>query len=74
MHAGYVGECEPDRRAGEGDRPNSGNASIAEVGQFTIQQHLNYVAAGLTNPPFPGGLVSNHSLKGRPELAYGVTS
>jgi hypothetical protein len=49
------------------------NAAIAEVGQFTIQQHFNYVAEGLANPPFSGGLVSNHSLNGTPEFAYGVT-
>jgi len=49
------------------------NASIAAPGQFTIQQHLNFVGAGLTTPPFPGGLVSNHSLNGTPEFAYGVT-
>lgn len=49
------------------------NAAIAEVGQFTIQQHLNYIPLGLKNPPFPGGLVSNHSLNGTPEFAYGVT-
>jgi hypothetical protein len=49
------------------------NASIAAVGQFTIQQHLNYVPQGLTSPPFPGGLVSNHSLNGTPEFAYGLT-
>ncbi|HLG80676.1 MAG TPA: hypothetical protein VKY22_06650 [Bradyrhizobium sp.] len=49
------------------------NAGIAEVGQLTIQQHLNYVAGGLTNPPFTGGLVSNHSLNGTPEFAYGMT-
>ncbi len=49
------------------------NAGIAAVGQFTIQQHLNYVAGGQTNPPFPGGLASNHSLNGTPEFAYGVT-
>jgi hypothetical protein len=49
------------------------NAEIAAVGQFTIQQHLNYVAGGLANPPFSGGLVSNHSLNGTPEFAYGVT-
>ena len=49
------------------------NASIAAPGQFTIQQHLNYVGAGLTPPPFPGGLVSNHSIDGTPEFAYGVT-
>ncbi len=49
------------------------NAGIAAVGQFTIEQHLNYVALGQKNPPFPGGLVSNNSLNGTPEFAYGVT-
>jgi hypothetical protein len=49
------------------------NAGIADVGQFTIQQHLNYVAIGQKDPPFPGGIPSNHSLNGTPEFAYGVT-
>jgi hypothetical protein len=49
------------------------NAGIAAVGQFTIQQHLNYIALGVKEPPFPGGLVSNHSLNGTPEFAYGLT-
>jgi hypothetical protein len=49
------------------------NAGIAAPGQFTIQQHLNYVGLGIKEPPFPGGLVSNHSLNGTPEFAYGVT-
>jgi hypothetical protein len=49
------------------------NAGIAAPGQFTIQQHLNYVAVGLKQPPFPGGLVSNHSINGTPEFAWGVT-
>ena len=48
------------------------NAEIAQVGQFTIQQHLNYVALG-QGAPFPGGIPSNHSLNGTPEFAYGVT-
>ncbi len=48
------------------------NAAIAAVGQFTIEQHLNYIPLGLKDPPFPGGLVSNHSLNGTPEFAYGV--
>ncbi len=48
------------------------NAEIAAVGQLTIQQHLNYVALGQKDPPFPGGLVSNHSLNGTPEFAYGL--
>jgi hypothetical protein len=49
------------------------NANIAAPGQFTIQQHLNYVGSGLKNAPFPGGLVSHGSLNGTPEFAYGVT-
>ncbi|HEX9469278.1 MAG TPA: hypothetical protein VF957_07020 [Bradyrhizobium sp.] len=49
------------------------NAAIAAVGQFTIQQHLNYTAIGLKDQPFPGGLVSNHAINGTPEFAYGVT-
>jgi hypothetical protein len=49
------------------------NANIAAPGQFTIQQHLNYIGQGLKDPPFPGGLVSNGSFNGTPEFAYGVT-
>jgi hypothetical protein len=49
------------------------NAGIAAPGQFTIQQHLNYIPLGLKDPPFPGGLVSNRAINGTPEFAYGVT-
>jgi hypothetical protein len=49
------------------------NADIAAPGQFTIQQHLNYVALGSKDPPFPGGFPSNRSINGTPEFAYGVT-
>jgi hypothetical protein len=49
------------------------NAGIAEVGQFTIQQHLNYIPLGVKEPPFPGGLISHNSINGTPEFAYGVT-
>ncbi|MFX8860276.1 hypothetical protein ABTM70_19095, partial [Acinetobacter baumannii] len=49
------------------------NAGIAAPGQFTIQQHLNYVALGQKDPPFPGGFASHGSLNGTPEFAYGVT-
>ncbi len=50
------------------------NADIAEVGQWTYQQHLNYAAIGQTVPEFPGGFTSNHSLQGTPEFAYGITN
>jgi hypothetical protein len=49
------------------------NAGIAATGQFTIQQHLNYIPLGVKDPPFPGGLISNNSINGTPEFAYGVT-
>jgi hypothetical protein len=48
------------------------NAEIAEVGQWTVQQHLNYAINGRKEPDFPGGLVPNHTLNGTPEFAYGV--
>jgi hypothetical protein len=49
------------------------NAEIAAIGQWTIEQHLNYTLQGHTQPDFPGGLISNHALNGTPELAYGIT-
>jgi hypothetical protein len=49
------------------------NAEIAEIGQWTYQQHLNFAAVGQTQPEFPGGFTSNHSLQGTPEFAYGIS-
>jgi hypothetical protein len=49
------------------------NGEIADVGQFTVQQHLNYAILGRKEPDFPGGLVPNHALNGTPEFAWGIT-
>ena len=49
------------------------NAEIAEVGQFTVQQHLNYTMLGHSVPGFPGGFPSNHAVNGTPEFAWGIT-
>ena len=49
------------------------NAEIANVGQWTIQQHLNYAFVGQSQPEVPGGFASNRALQGTPELAYGIT-
>jgi hypothetical protein len=49
------------------------NAAIAELGQWTYQQHLNFAAVGQAQPEFRGGFTSNHSLQGTPEFAYGIT-
>ena len=48
------------------------NADIADIGQWTVEQHLNYAAVGQTQPEVRGGFSSNHSLQGTPEFAYGV--
>jgi len=50
------------------------NAEIAEVGQWTIQQHLNYAVTGQQQSEIPGGFTSNHALQGTPEFAYGLTN
>jgi len=71
--AGVVFAAAPGGPAKATDEIQVYNAAIAAVGQFTIEQHLNYTAAGLKDPPFPGGLVSNHAINGTPEFAYGVT-
>jgi hypothetical protein len=50
------------------------NAEIADVGQFTVQQHLNYTFLGRKEPDFPGGFAPNHALNGTPEFAWGITN
>jgi hypothetical protein len=46
---------------------------MAEVAQWSYEQHLNFAAIGQTFPEFPGGFTSNHSLQGTPEFSYGIT-
>jgi len=48
------------------------NAGIAELEQWTYEQHLNFAAIGQTRPEFPGAFTSNHGLQGTPEFAYGI--
>jgi hypothetical protein len=49
------------------------NAEIAEPGVLNLTLHNNYTPDGLRTPAFPGAVVSNGSLNGVPEFAYGVT-
>lgn len=67
-----VGVCLAPAAAHAADEIQVYNAEIAEPGQWTLQQHLNYAINGRKEPDFPGGLVPNHALNGTPELAYGV--
>jgi hypothetical protein len=66
--------CTPARAVDEvHDEIQVYNAEIAELGQWTYEQHLNYAVAGQKQPEVPGGFNSNHSLQGTPEFAYGLT-
>ena len=49
------------------------NGEIAKVGEWTVQQHLNFAINGLKTPDFPGALIRNHALNGTPEFGYGIT-
>ena len=49
------------------------DAQIAEPGVFNLMVHNNFTPEGLKTPRVPGGLVSNQTLNGVPEFAYGLT-
>jgi hypothetical protein len=48
------------------------DASINDVGQWSVQHHFNYTFRSTRGPDFPGGLEPNHALNATPEFAYGV--
>ena len=49
------------------------DGQIAAPGVFNLTLHNNYTPSGDKTPAFPGAIVSNGSLNGVPEWAYGVT-
>ncbi len=49
------------------------NAGIAAPGQFTVQQHLNYVGLGVSSRRFRAVSSPTAGVNGTPEFAYGVT-
>src|ERR1700687_5765230 len=49
------------------------DASIADKGKFNLTLHNNFTPSGLKDQPFTGAVVSDRSLNGVPEWAYGVT-
>jgi hypothetical protein len=50
------------------------DGGLAPVGVFNLTLHNNYTPKGIKEPAFPGANISNHSLNGVPEWAYGVTN
>jgi hypothetical protein len=47
---------------------------LAAPGEFNLTVHSNYTPKGRTAADFPGGVVSQHSLNGAFEWAYGITN
>ena len=48
------------------------DGTLAEPGVFNLTLHNNYALRGVTAPAFPGALVSNHTLSGVSEWAWGI--
>jgi len=49
------------------------DGSLAPPGTINLTLHANFTPDGATTPAFPGAIVSNHSLNGGFEWAFGVT-
>jgi hypothetical protein len=49
------------------------DGGLAPPGVFNLTVHNNFTPDGIKTPAFPGAIVSNKSLNGVPEWAYGVT-
>ena len=49
------------------------DGSIVAPGKFSLTLHNNFTPSGLKTAAFPGGLISDRSLNGVAEWAYGVT-
>ncbi|HET7842002.1 MAG TPA: hypothetical protein VFM21_10375 [Terriglobia bacterium] len=48
------------------------DAEIAEQGKFNLMLHSNFTPIGRKTPDFPGGIISDNSVNGALEWAYGV--
>ncbi len=49
------------------------DATLTAPGKFNLTLHNNFTPKGLDEPAFQGAVVSNRSLNGVPEWAYGIT-
>ena len=50
------------------------DGGLASPGTFNLTIHNNFIARGLKDVPFEGGVSAHRSFNGVPEWAYGVTS
>src|SRR5438874_134106 len=57
----------------QGDEIQVYDGGLAAPGVFNLTLHNNFTPKGLKEPAFPGAIISDKSLNGVPEWAYGVT-
>jgi hypothetical protein len=65
--------CASSARA-QGDEIQVYDGGLAAPGVFNLTVHNNFTPNGQKDPAFPGAIVSDKSLNGVPEWAYGVTN
>src|SRR5712671_3130590 len=58
----------------QGDEIQVYDGGLAAVGVANLTVHNNFTPKGIKQPGFPGAIVSDKSLNGVPEWAYGVTN
>jgi hypothetical protein len=58
----------------QGDEIQVYDGGLAPVGTFNLTLHNNFTPKGIKEPAFPGAIISDKSLNGVPEWAYGVTN
>jgi hypothetical protein len=63
----------PRVAAAQGDEIQVYDGGLAPVGVANLTVHNNFTPNGIKEPAFPGAIVSDKSLNGVPEWAYGVT-
>ena len=58
----------------QGDEIQVYDGGLAPRGVLNLTVHNNFTPSGVKTPAFPGAIISDKSLNGVPEWAYGVTS
>ena len=64
----------PRTALAQGDEIQVYDGGLAPVGVFNLTVHNNFTPKGVKEPAFPGAVISDKSLNGVPEWAYGVTN
>jgi hypothetical protein len=64
----------PALASAQGDEIQVYDGGLAPVGVANLTVHNNFTPKGVKTPAFPGAIISDKSLNGVPEWAYGVTN